>query len=266
MAFTGEAKNLHQIKSDLIIPAVTDAKPMAGRRFRMKLSEYSSWDLAHVVYLPSDWKPGRKYPVLVEYPSNGGYRNKYGDTTTGRVEDCKLGYGVSGGHGFIWVCLPFLDPDTKSHALKWFGDAQATSAYCRAVIPFVCREFGGDLDKIVLCGFSRGALACSYIGLRDSETARLWKAIFAHSHFDGVRAWPYPESDADSARKRLQRLAGRPLYITHEQSTVDIQKYISESGVVATVRAIPYVNHSDQWVLKDIPERAHLRAWLSRVI
>jgi hypothetical protein len=56
-----------------------------------------------------DWKPGRRYPVIVEYAGNGNYANKYGDVSTGEVEGSKLGYGISGGNGFIWICLPYVN-------------------------------------------------------------------------------------------------------------------------------------------------------------
>lgn len=261
-----EPANINRIKSDLVVPAVTDDKPAAGRRVRVTHPDYANWKLSHAVYLPPGWKAGEKYPVIVEYPGNGGYENKYGDKSTGRVEDCVLGYGISGGEGYIWVCLPFVDPKSKGHALNWWGDADASATYCRAAVSQVCKEFGGDPAAVVLCGFSRGALACGYIGLRDDETAKLWRAVIAHSHFDGVRAWNYANSDAKSARARLARLGDRPLYVTHEQSVADIEKYLSGSKVKATVRAIPYPNHTAEWVLKDIPERAELRKWLANVL
>lgn len=261
-----EPVNLNRVKSDLEVPAVTEDKPAASRRFRMTLPDYADWKLAHAVYLPKGWKANGKYPVLVEYPGNGGYENRYGDKSTGRVEDCKLGYGISGGEGYIWVCLPFVDPKTKGHALNWWGDPDATAAYCRAAVTQVCGRFGGDTGAVVLCGFSRGALACGYIGLRDDQTAKLWRAMIAHSHFDGVREWDYADSDAESAGQRLGRLAARPLYISQERSVAEIEKYLDGTKVKATVRVLPYPNHTDEWVLKDIPERAELRAWLSRAL
>lgn len=261
-----EPMNLHRLPSDLTVPTVTDDKPAAGRRVRVTHPDYPDWKLSHAVYLPVGWKAGGKYPVLVEYPGNGGFQNKYGDKSTGRVEDCKLGYGIGGGEEYIWVCLPFVDPKSKGHALNWWGDPAATAAYCRAAVAQVCKEFGGDPEAVVLCGFSRGAIACGYIGLRDDETAKLWRAVIAHSHFDGVRKWDYPESDPSSARQRLNRLGDRPLYVTHEQSVADIEKYLAGSKIKATVRALPYPNHTDEWVLKDIPERAELRTWLAKVL
>jgi hypothetical protein len=266
VAVADDPQNIHSLKSDLTVPAVTDDKPAAGRRFHMTLNNGTNTKLNHVVYLPVDWKTDGKYPVLVEYPGNGGYENRHGDKSTGRVEDCKLGYGISGGQGYIWLCLPFVDPQTKDHALNWWGDPAATATYCRAAVAQVCQQFGGDPQAIVLCGFSRGAIACGYIGLRDDETAKLWRAMITHSHFDGVRKWNYPNSDEPSARQRLRRWGDRPVYITQEQSVADIEKYLNNSAVKATVRALPYVNHTDEWVLKDIPERAELRAWLSKVL
>ena len=211
-------------------------------------------------------EPDGKYPVIVEYPGNGGYENKLGDKSTGRVEDCKLGYGISGGKGFIWICLPFVDPKAKAHALTWWGDPDATAAYCRKAVTGVCRDFGGDPDAIILTGFSRGAIACNYIGLRDDETAKLWRAMIVHSHYDGVRRWGYADDDSAAARRRLQRFKGRPQFITHEMSIDATRAFLKDAEVDATLRALPYPNHSDVWVLKDVPERAELRKWLARVL
>ncbi|MEZ6142095.1 MAG: hypothetical protein R3B84_16140 [Zavarzinella sp.] len=261
-----QVSNLHQLKSDLNVPVVTDDPPAAGRRVRLTLPNYQDWKLSHAVYLPTDWQSGKQYPVIFEFPGNGGFKNKLGDTCTGRVEDCKLGYGISSGRGMIWVCLPFVDPKSKAHALNWWGDPDETAKYCREVVAQICRDYGGNPEAQILTGFSRGALACSYIGLRDDETAKLWRAIITHSHFDGVRRWNYPEDDVVAARKRLQRLNGRPLYVSHEQSVAEIDKFLQITEIKATLRKLPYPNHSDEWVLKDIPERAELRKWLADVL
>ncbi len=69
VAVADEAQNIHRLKSDLMVPSVTDDKPAAGRRFRVTLANDTNTKLAHIVYLPTDWKPDGKYPVLVEYPA-----------------------------------------------------------------------------------------------------------------------------------------------------------------------------------------------------
>ena len=46
-----------------------------------------------------------------------------------------------------------------------------TKSYTRLrqkTVPWVCENFGGDTEKVFLCGFSRG-IACNFIGLHDDE-------------------------------------------------------------------------------------------------
>jgi hypothetical protein len=260
--------NLHDVPSDLTVPPAAAGDPAPGKRVTQRNPDRDGWDLHHVLYLPPDWKPGGKYPVIVEYPGNGGYKNALGDRCTGRPDDCHLGYGISGGKGMIWVCLPFVDPVARKHALTWWGDPDATAAYCKQTVARVCKEYGGDPGAVILAGFSRGAIACNYIGLRDDEIAKLWLAFVPHSHYDGVRKWPYPDGDAASARARLKRLKGRPQFVSHEQSVEETRAFLKDgpgAGGV-TFLSIPYPNHSDEWVLKDIPERKQLRDWLAGVL
>ncbi len=258
--------NLHDVKSDLTVPPVTDDEPAAGRRVRHKHPGFDDWNLYHVLYLPPDWRPGEKYPILVEYPGNGGFRNALGDVCTGKIEDCCLGYGISGGKNFLWVCLPFVETQQRRHSLNWWADADATSAYCRQTVKRLCDDFGGDAAAVILTGFSRGAIACNYIGLRDDETAKLWRAMVVHSNYDGVRKWGQPDDDAVTARKRLERYGDRPQFVTHELSVDDTRKFLKYTKVRATLLALPYPNHSDAWVLKDIPARAALRKWIATVL
>ncbi|MCA9007831.1 MAG: hypothetical protein KDA70_21345, partial [Planctomycetaceae bacterium] len=73
------------------------------------------------------------------------------------------------------------------------------------------------------------------------------------------------DSDVASAQKRLARLGSRAQFITQEMSTQATQDYLKniDSPDRFTFMAIPYPNHSDEWVLKDIPERARARQWLA---
>ncbi len=265
-ALAQRAPNLNELPSDLTVPAVSEGPPTAGKRVRVVNPGYDGWKLSHVLYLPTDWSPGKKYPVIVEYPGNGGYRNALGDVSTGRVEDCKLGYGLSEGRGFIWVCLPFVDVQARAHSLTWWGDADATAKYARETVARICTEFGGDRDRVILAGFSRGAIACGYIGLRDDVTAKLWRAMIVHSHYDGVRHWGYADDDAVSARMRLHRFRGKPQLVMHETSVADAQAFLKSEEIKATFVTLPYPNHTDLWVLKDIPERTRVRAWLADVL
>ena len=133
----------------------------------------------------------------------------------------------------------------------------------------ICDHYAGDPQRIVLAGFSRGAIACNYIGLRDDSIAKLWRAFIPYSHYDGVReSWPYGDADRASALKRLSRLNGRPQFIIHENSVEDTRKYLDATGIEApfTFRTLEFRNHNDAWALRDIPERREVREWLKRVL
>lgn len=121
------------------------------------------------------------YPVIVEYagnkfsPGNG----------TGEVEQTNLGYGMSGGRGYLWVTIPYVEKGGQGNTVTWWGDKRATNEYCKVNLPRIYQQFGGDPSNMIICGFSRGAIGASYIGLADDEIADLWKGMFTHDHFDG---------------------------------------------------------------------------------
>ncbi len=263
-----EPPDIRTVPQDLTTPRMTEEAPAPGKRVRQVASEYKGTKVYHTLYLPADWGKGKRYPVVVEYAGNGPYRNKYGDACTGKVEDCNLGYGISGGKGFIWVCLPYISKDHKRNQLQWWGDVKATVEYCKTVIPRICREYGGDASAVFLVGFSRGAIACNFIGLHDDQIASLWRGFICHSHYDGVRKWNYPGSDAKSAAQRLKRLKNRPQFISQEVSVEQTKRYLKEASPKGafTFVALPYRNHTDSWVLRDTPERKAVRKWLQNVL
>lgn len=268
VASASDRNNLNNVPSDLTVPAVRSGDPQPGARVWQKNPGYEDGEVAHAMYLPTDWKQGGRYPVIFEYPGNGNYQNALGDRSDGGVEDCRMGFGLSGGEGMIWVSLPFVDPKSRSHARIWWGDPDETARYCRQTVARVCSEYGGDPRRLILTGFSRGAIACNYIGLRDDETARLWRAFVIHSHYDGVRRWPHPDSDSESAQHRLRRLGNRPQFISHEESTQATETYLKTACPQCsfTFLSLPYPNHSSSWMLKDLPARATVRKWLAGVL
>jgi hypothetical protein len=259
--------DIRTVPPDLKTPPMTDEPPAPGKRVRQVAPGYEGSGVYHALYLPTDYRRGKRYPVIVEYAGNE-YHGRFGDVCTGTVEGSNLGYGISAGRGFIWICMPFVDANRRCNAKTWWGDVQATVDYCKATVRRVCRDYGGDPSAVILAGFSRGAIACNYIGLHDDEIAGLWRAFVAHSHYDGVRRWGYPEDDPASALERLRRLWGRPVFISHEGSCETVRRYIASTGVEApfTFQAIGYRNHRDDWVLRDIPERTRLREWVRSVL
>ena len=265
-----KAPDIKSVKADLKTPEMVEGVPAAGKRVKQVAPEYKGTKVFHTLYLPADWKPDqkRKYPVIVEYAGNGPYRNGYGDTSAGTVEGSNLGYGISAGKRFIWLCLPYVNSKTKTNQRRWWGDVEATVEYCKKNVPRICEQYGGDPSKVILAGFSRGAIACNYIGLHDDGIAKLWRAFVPYSHYDGVRKWGYAGADKASALKRLKRLKGRPQFICMENSIGETKRYLASTGVKGdfTFVVTPFRNHNDRWAHRDSPQRKQLRRWVARVL
>jgi hypothetical protein len=228
-------------------------------------------EVYHALYLPTNWNPGGSYPVIVEY--TGNLHPPSG--STGEVKDANLGYGLSGGRDYIWVSMPCIEQGGKKNAVQWWGDREATIAYCKKNVPRILKEFGGDAERVLICGFSRGAIAASYIGLADDEIAGYWVGMFTHDHFDGDTPWGYPESDRPSALVRLARLKGRPVLVgggandflrghpqpaefTYLRPPIEKLFDIPEGKVIHP--------HTDLWMHRASPYRDKARAWLGRVM
>ncbi|MBI2681499.1 MAG: hypothetical protein HYX25_10910 [Candidatus Solibacter usitatus] len=272
------------VPPDLVVPGIKQGDPAPGARVRI-----GGPGPYHILFLPEDWKRGASFPLIVEYPGNGpGPFNTHPpgvSVESGTPEDTVLGYGLSGGREFLWLSLPFLE--NNKVAPTWFGNVEETVDYCRRAVEVTCSQFGGDRQRVLLCGFSRGSLACNYIGLHDDAIAKLWRGFFCHSHYDGVHRWPYPASDRDSALLRLQRLGGRPQFISHEKSgneegwvsvghpqpqyvgsIEETRRYLEAAGTGGdfTFETLPYPNHKDAWILRPVFLRTRVRAWARRVL
>ncbi|MCH2208893.1 MAG: hypothetical protein MK132_23940 [Lentisphaerales bacterium] len=266
LALASSGMDLIKVVPDLTTPSMTTGAPAPGRRVKMVLPMYKGTELYHALYLPIDWEKGKKYPVIVEYSGNK-WRN-----SQGTVDECDLGYGISGGKSVIWICLPFVDKKNGKNAPAWWGDVQATVDYCKQTVKQVCAEYGGDSSRLFIAGFSRGAIACNYIGLHDDEIASLWCGFICHSHYDGVKKWGYKESDRASALIRLKRLGQRPQFISRERSITETitetKKYLEKALPDGNFKfhALPFPDHTDTWVLRDIPERRVIRKWFKQVL
>ena len=254
--------DLGTIPQDLLTPEVQSGPPAPGRRVKQVLSEYLGTGVHHLLYLPTDWESGKLYPVIVEYAGNQW------KTSAGTVEGSNLGYGISGGRGVIWVCIPFVDTERGENALTWWGNPSATVDYCVKTVKTVCTELGGDESAVFLAGFSRGSIACNSIGLRNDEIAALWRGFICHSHYDGVRLWPYVDCGSKPAAERLDRLGGRPQFISHEMEVGETRNYLRTAQPKGdfTFLSLPFPNHTDTWVLRNIPARRTVRKWFHRVL
>ena len=269
--------------ADLTLPPLTDKGPQPGKRAAVTAPEYAGTKVRHLIALPDDWTPdwqtkGKRWPVIAEY--TGNYFPTSG--STGEVEGAALGYGLARGQA-IWVVLPYVAKDRTQNERTWWGDIDATVGYAKANLPRICAEFGGDPKKVVLCGFSRGAIGVSFLGLHDDEVSQLWCGFWAHDHFDGMREWKGHAWGSpllryrEEATVRLRRLAGRPLLVT--QAGAETKKFVT--SVVPT--NVEYLNvdmaalfggfpnefvkhpHNDRWPLRDGPATEAARAWFTRV-
>jgi hypothetical protein len=277
-------------------PDIAEGPPAAGKLVRHQLAEYQDTDVHHLLYLPENWDPREKYPVLIEYNGNGAY-----------VDQSKgFGYGISGGRDYIWAVLPFVNKDRRTEADWWWGKKEYTVEYAKKAVPMICRAWGGDPDRVVLVGCSRGAIACNYIGLHDDEIAQLWRAMVPNSHYDAIREWNWGMSDEDKYRavERVKRLGETPQFICGEYHLrenhtdandlkavrdgryTDMAVAVRELDLVPqserelirefitrhypqgniTFVDLPFVNHTSAWVFMDIPEREMVRSWLREVL
>ena len=266
------------------LPPLTSGPPAPGKRFVVTAPEYTGTSVRHQVCLPTDWTPdwkakGLSWPVIVEYTGNS-----FWPLCTGEVEDAALGYGLGDGK-CIWVVLPFVSEDHKNNRVSWWGDEEATVDYAKVNVPRICAEYGGDPSKVVLCGFSRGAIAVNYIGLHDDEIANLWCGFMSHDHYDGQSPWPqtrwgWPhERFKKSAAQRLDRLKGRPVLVSGNENMADaVKKCLGDrvsrarfTFVSVPVKKIfpedpnPIIKgtHTDRWMFRDSSERQQERLWLA---
>ncbi len=269
--------------ADLVLPPLTEQDPQPGKRAAVTTTEYAGTKVHHLIALPDDWTPnwkalGKNWPVIAEY--TGNYFPTSG--STGEIEGASLGFGVSRGKA-IWVVLPYVAKDHQKNERTWWGDIDATVGYAKTNIPRICAEFGGDPKRVVLCGFSRGAIGVSFLGLHDDEIAKLWCGLWAHDHFDGMLEWkghPWGSPLAryrEEASVRLRRLAGRPLLVS--QAGAETRRFIdalAPSGVTyLTVDMRTHFGtfpnelaqhpHNDRWALRDGPATSIARAWFEGV-
>ena len=263
----------------LKLPATSIGHPAAGTRVAATPSEYQGTKVHHMLYLPSDWEAGKSYPLIVEF--TGNYSPASG--STGEVKDAALGFGLTGGKA-IWLTLPYISKDGLKNEVTWWGNTQATIDYALKNVPRVCQQFGADPKRIILCGFSRGAIGVSYLGLHNDNISKLWSGFVTHDHFDGVRQWRKPWGSPlakyqKEATARLSRLNGRPVLICQNNSTKETRNFLSGRIPLQNVTFLdipistifpPFPNpiaphpHTDRWPLLPSPARDTARQWFQK--
>lgn len=159
----------------VLVPDVSREPPGSGRRVYQQLPGWEKTSVTHVLTLPREWKPGAKYPVIVEYTGNIFY-HKFCHST-GYTDQGTLAYGLARGEQFITLNLPFISVDGQREQIDGWGNIDKTADYCVAAVRAVCEQFGGDVAAVFFVGFSRGECAANYLALRDDRIASLWRAF-----------------------------------------------------------------------------------------
>jgi hypothetical protein len=237
------------------VPLVEDGPPAPGRRVRYWLSGDTRPGVYTVLHLPVDWKPEELYPVIVEYPGNIFFSPAC--YSTGRPEQCVIGYGISKGRGAIWVSLPFIDPSAGAVAEDGWGDADATADYAVRAVEEILARFGGDQRHLLLTGFSRGAIACGFIGLRNDRIAKLWRGFHACQHYDGD-GWG--GATMHTALERARRVSGLAVFHT-DNPPEKFQQLMLEMKAETTYARSGLGFHSCAMFLDDRPSTQRLRKW-----
>ena len=287
--------DLHDFQPDLVRPPMlSGVAPAAGKRVRAVAPGFENTLAYHPLYLPSDWVRGgvRKYPIIVEYMANGPFNSGWGDISTGRPEDSNLGWGMAepAGTAYIWISMPCLSAELGNLtevSTYWWGcpssdasrpcfkefDITPTIRYLHSALNQAFDLYGGDPERVVVTGWSRGAIATGAIGLYDDATSKLFRAFVPYSHLDGDCGWV--DHNKTAMLERWRRLDGRPtLYLGEcDVATRGGEAYLKEIGLNGSsavagmeFRTTGFANHNDAWVLRNSSARAYLRSWLRKVL
>ena len=255
----------------LAVPPVLNVAPAAGIRAKVVLPQYAGTNVYEALYLPTDWKPGGSYPVIVEFAPND-----YPEAgVNGTVDDTRLGYYESGGKGYIWVTMPFINYTTRpaSNATEWWGNGnetdaegvQLTAQYCEAALIQILQNYGGNPAEVFVTGFSRGSIATSVIGLATQQMADIWAGFI-------------PDSWEDSNTADLARTDGRPTFLIAGgdgdggcPASAAADQFLVSQGFPTQFAVIPNIGHTDSWIQNgssdfDLGVQTQLRQWMTQVI
>lgn len=269
----------------LKVPQISNQKPKAGVRVKVVPKAYKNTGLYYSLYLPENYIPNKKYPVIVEYTGN-----KHAPTgSTGKVKDANLGYAIAKKIEAIWVVFPYVKKGES--ILNWWGNEEETIEFAMNNIKDICLNYGGNPAEVFICGFSRGAIGVNYLGLRNKEIADTWLGFFSHDQYDGVKQWAKwgtPLSKyREEAKERFMRIKGRNCYISQKGTKSDYtfatKEYIIEnklesyaniqfeilpiSSVIPNIPTnfVPH-NHTDKWLLFDSKYANKVYTWFLKTI
>jgi hypothetical protein len=242
------------------VPRVEDSAPAPGKRVHYRLADDEKTSIYCVLNLPEDWQPEKKYPVIVEYPGNFFFVPAC--YSSGLPDQCTIGYGMTKGKGAICLGMPFLDRATGKVIENGWGNADDTADYAMRMVDEMCAKFGGDRENVVLTGFSRGAIACGYIGLRNDKIAALWKGFHACQHYDGD-GWN--GATMAGAIERAARFQGHSVFQT-DNSQEKFQPVMEAMKTKVTWAQSGLDFHATAMFLDERPSTQQLRTWFWQLV
>lgn len=241
------------------VPNMERALPAAGKRVRYPLKDETA-NRYCALYLPESWTPTGSYPVIVEFPGNLYYTQHC--YSTGRPEQCAIGMGMNRAVESIWISMPFVDYAQRGIAPSGWGNADDTADYTVRMVREIIQHFGGDAANVVLTGFSRGAIACGYIGRRNAEIASLWKGFHACQHYDGD-GWG--GATLAGAKERAHRIGPRPIFQT-DNSAEPMVTMLNEVGAKVTYATSGLGAHATAMFLDERPSTIQLQNWYRKLV
>jgi len=269
-------------------PPVTNEAPAAGKRVRATATGWEGTEVYHTLYLPTDWTPSGKYPVIVEYAPNS-WAPTPETTVDGSVEETQLGFYQSGGQGFIWVTMPCIDsvPSPAKNTPNWWwgahpagvDGADVAADYTKAGLIDILENYGGDPASVLVTGFSRGAIATGQIALRK-QLVDAWIGFLPHSHHYQLSTLNAPAADTPSGDPLLDAIAGRASFVTAGEnqaldggydSSAAGRDALTQLGFPVEFRALPGIPHCFNWIEDDasatsLAVRQEMRDWIADTI
>ena len=135
-------------------------------------------------------------------------------------------------------------------------------------------RFNIDNNRVVLSGFSRGAISISYLGNSNDEISSIWTAYFAHAHFDGCC-----QNIPGNPKERINRMRGKKTLIAVGKN--DIAQKCSKNAYLqldalkfpVTYIEIPDIHtdkwknlaHNPFWILHESQATEAARNWLKNL-
>lgn len=223
------------------------AKIPAPRGFLAREVTVAGRTFPYVVYVPRQWRPGERWPVIL-FLHGAGERGSDGWRQT----------AVGLGSALRWhpERIPAIVVMPQAPAgERWLGPP-ADAAY--AALERTLAEVGGDEDRVYLTGLSMGGYGVWHLALAHP---RRWAALvpicgglLPHETTSSVARSPLTAGFADPYAGTAERLAHLPIWIVHGaadpvvpvEESRQMAAALEAAGAAVRYDELPGVGH-DAW-------------------